>query len=205
MSSNFIASRNKLESKYIEFKFYNLTPYKIDIYYDDVPAEKDLKFIVSMEPQEVLYIYPKVKFVPSTILYTKYNNEYILKPYVLKASDYNIYFGQFSSEFGRTSTIHAASSDEISSLLFINHSVKPFDIFYKGKFLGRVEGYHPTKIKNLYTLFSMNFGEHFMVGDCIEFRMGNIENPKFQKMTLLHKKTTTINVFELVGTSEYNR
>jgi len=95
---------------------------------------------------------------------------------------------------------------EILNLHIENKSLKPYNVFYGGNFLGRVEPYHPSKFKLEYSLDTSNFGKCFQIPTWIEFRMeiGNshLGREKSQFIQLDKVWITDVNVGDVVGRNE---
>jgi len=211
MNSKFEISNTRKDLKSLnfetfEFCFQNLFNLPIDIYYENL-FEKGLNFLTTLEPSSHKFVYPKSlnTFIPGTILYSKISGDkdYLFKPYVMNKFDYFITFGEISTDFLH-STMLKSTRYEILNLHIENKSLKPYNVFYGGKYLGRVEPYHPSKFKLEYSLDTSNFGKHFQIPTWIEFRM-EIGMPHLEKSQFIQLDKvwiTDVNVGDVVGRNE---
>ncbi len=211
LPDNFITSLYSLEgASQVEFKFVNISPNTIEVYYE-YSNSAPLDYITTLGPSETKYVYPKnIKaFQPGLTLFTKFPEEphgtYVYKPYKLKRVDYAIYFGEISTDFLRTKDVHS-DRNEILSLQFENRSLKPYHIWYRGDYLGMVEGYHPEKKKIKYTILTTNSEKHFQLGTWLEFKMETAPGKlsPSQYIQIQGKNISDVNIGDIVGRDEGN-
>jgi len=171
-------------------------------------SKSELEFIVTIPSFSKLYVYPKnvEKFKPGVVLFSKYSEDpkdvFVYKPYALKESDYLINFGEISTDFVGTKDTHS-DRNEILSLYIENRSLKPYYVFYRGDYLGKLEGYFPTRKNIEYSMLTNNSSKHFQLGTWIEFKMDS-PNSKSQFIQIRQKFTSDIYIGDIVGRTEGN-
>lgn len=203
---------NSLLHKKIEFRFFNLSSKALKIYYEENVA-KPLQYITTIPAESNRYIYlldPTV-IKPGTMLFSKFledgdnvttRSNYAFKPYPVYYMDYNIYFGEISTDFLRD-TIIRSDRNEILSLKIINRGLKPYNVWYRGDYLGKVEGYSPEKFEVDYSLLTTANDKHFQLGTWLEFMM-DVPNAKKQLIQLRNQSTNIVYVGDVVGRTETN-
>jgi hypothetical protein len=206
----FEISNKKIKTNSVEFCFRNLFNLPIEVYCDLTDdITKPLTFIATLPPSSNTYIYPEINnFKPGVLLFAKLpgDESYLYKPYIMKKFDYFINFGEISSDFLHTDTT-LSTRNEILFLYIQNRSLKPYDIYYGGRFVTRVEPFGPHKFELEYTQYTTNFDKHFQLGTYLELRMDLTGTPyqgqeKSQFILIEKKSTTDINVGDVVGRSE---
>ena len=165
-----------------------------------------LIYIDTIPKNDQIYIYPPTEFLPGTLLFSKFEEdgegEFAFKPYPLYYLDYNVYFGEISVDYLRTGSTRSDRT-EILSLQIINRGLKPYTVWYRGDYIGRVEGYRPDKFEIDYSILTRNDEKHFQLGTWLDFII-DAPNATKQSIQLLNKAITTIYVGDVVGRTETN-
>lgn len=200
INNNFVVSDNSL-NKDIEFLFCNHSLRPLDIYVE-WDAEQDLELITQIPPESCKHVHPTSdKFVPGVTLFSKFGEEFAFKPHVLEPEAYVVHFGEVAFDVFRDS-VTKSDRNEILSLRIENRSLHPYNIFYRGVFLGKVGAYHPSKDSIEYSFLTNAFGKHFQLGTWLEFRMEGDQKSQF--VQLKNKFTTDVVVGDVVSRNENN-
>ncbi len=205
VSKKFDVSEQPLNIGRVEFKFCNLSLRELEIYCEWNPKDKDLEYIVTVPPQACMYVSPKDvhAFHPGIVLFSKFKGDgddvYAYAPYQLKYMDHSVYFGEVSTDFVRTKEIQS-DRNEILSLYIENRSLKPYHIYYRGDYLGRLEAYYPSKHKVAYSMLTRNSEKHFQLGTWLEFQMEG--DDRKQAIQLKDKFTSDVYIGDVVGRTE---
>jgi len=176
------------------------------IFYE-LPNEKSklLRFLCKVDGSNRMYFYPKNlnEFRVGTILFaslTPTPTDFIYKPYMLEKFDQFINFGEISTDFLHTGR-NFSTRNEILRLFIENRSLRPYNVFYGGNFVCRVEPYNPSKFKVEYVVDTNNFDKHFQLGTWLEVRM-DLGNPNIEKSQFIYldkKSITDVNLGDVVG------
>lgn len=189
----------------LEFIFQNKSLNKLDIYYEKSQQDTDLIFITELPAESVVFVYPKnlKTFQPEQILYATFSNDesnnklFAYKPYVMKPLDKHFVFGEISTDHLYTTNTYSENPNEILSLVFENRCLHPYDIWYRGDYIGRVGGYHINKKPIEYRLHSRNNDKHFQTNTWLEFKM--VGDNKSQFIMLINSNITNINIGDIEG------
>ena len=188
-----------------EFKFANTATKDLEIWIGTISSEP-LVYLTTIPKSSIVFVYPYVEkyLVPGVTFFSKYVGDpegtYAYQPYMLKDSDHNLYFGEASTDFLRTTSVHSPGN-EILSLYIENRSLKPYNVFYLGTCLGQI-GPFCAGNKLDYSILTNNDSKFFQLGTWLEFRHERTEESQY--IQLMDKFVTDIYLGGVVGRTKDN-
>lgn len=189
----------------LEFKFCNLGMKPLEIYSEDGKStDNNLPYLFTIPPNSSVFAYPTESqgqvLKPGRMLLSKFEKSgsatYAYKPYTIGGDDEIFYFGAITAD--SISDHSTSSASDIVSILFENRALVPCFIFYRGELIAKLNGYHPLKHKNTYSIRSDGNGKFFQLGGWIEIKMENGNSPS-QYIQLTKKQITNVIVGDVLS------